>query len=176
MSSDRPAGATQADQADRWVVQFTTSASASADAHALAHVGRVRFDLVVDGVALVVSVFLLATGATVFGLIIGLIALLSLVGSRFHPLRRALIAWRFRTILGQPSTVTIDETGLRSENALGVSFMPWSSVSAVRSTSRTLAFFRDHVLLGYVPSSAFESPVIQEQVAAFARSRISPSR
>ena len=160
------------DSADRWVVRFTTTAAASADAHALSREGIVRLDLVVDVVALVVGVILIAIDLAIFGVIIMIIAALSLIGSRYHPIQRAIIGWRLRAILGHPSTVTIDETGLRSESALGVSFLPWSSITAVRSTSRTLAFFRDHVLLGYVPSSAFASPAVQDQAAAFARSRI----
>ena len=89
-----------------------------------------------------------------------------------HPLQRALIAVRFRSILGRATTVTIDDDGIRSENELGTSFLPWSSVDTVHSTRRTVAFFRGPVLLSYVPSSAFGSPEVQGAVAAFAVTRI----
>jgi hypothetical protein len=45
-------------------------------------------------------------------------------------------------------------------------------VTAVRSNSRTVALFRDNLLLGYVPASAFSSPGHQVQVVAFAQSRL----
>ena len=55
---------------------------------------------------------------------------------------------------------------------MGSSFIPWSSITVVRSTDRTVAFFRDRVLMGYIPSSAFASRDAQEGLVAFARARI----
>ena len=153
-------------------MSFQTTAKASADAHALGQVGLARFDLIIDTVALVLAIVLLVTGNTVLGAVVAVIAGLSLVGSRFHPLQRAIIAMRFRSILGRTTEVTIEEEGLRFENPLGSSFVPWSSITAVRSNSQTVAFFRDRVLLGYIPSSAFDSPTTQAKVANLVRSRM----
>ena len=72
--------------------------------------------------------------------------------------------------------MTIDDEGLRFENPLASSFVPWSSVTAVRSNSQTVAFFRDRVLVGYIPSAAFASPAAQAKVAAFALTRIASPR
>ena len=157
---------------DGQALRFQTTAEASANAHALTQVGLARFDLIVDGVALVLALVLLATGYIVLGVAVIVVAGLSLAGSRFHPLQRALISMRFRSILGQTTEVTIEDEGLRFVNPVGSSFVPWSSINAVRSNSQTVAFFRDRILLGYIPSIAFQSPAAQSKVVAFAQSRI----
>lgn len=160
---------------DRQMLRFQTTAKASADAHALARVGLAQLDLIIDGVALLLALILFVAGS-LWGVIIAVSAGLSLAGSRFHPLQRALIAMRFRTILGRMTEVTIDDEGLRFENSLASSFVPWSSITAVRSNSQTVAFFHDQVLLGYVPSAAFASPRAQADVVASADARIAASR
>jgi hypothetical protein len=154
-----------------FVVRFTTTAQASADAHALARPGQARFDLIVDAVALGISVVLLAAG-NLLGLVVAAIALVSLAGSRSHPLQRTLIAIRFRAYLGRATTVTVDDEGMHFENDLATSLVPWSSVDRVRWNKRTVAFFHGRALLGYVPSSAFASPTAQADVVAYATSRI----
>jgi hypothetical protein len=156
----------------RHAVHFTTSAKASADAHAVAGPGLARFDLIVDSLALVLAVVMVATGFALLGAIVAVIAVLSLLGSRYHPIQRALLAIRFKALLGQATTVSAADDGLRFENELGSSFIPWSSITVVRSTDRTVAFFRDRVLMGYIPSSAFASRDAQEELVAFARARI----
>ncbi len=160
------------ESSDRHAFRFTTTAKASADAHALTHVRLVRFDLIVDVVGLLLGLVLLATDNVLLGVAVMVIAGLSLAGSRFHPLQRALIAIRFRSLLGQATQVTIDDEGLRFDNPLGTSFVPWSSITAVRSNKETVAFFRDRVLMGYVPSSAFASQAAQAKLVDFAKSRI----
>ncbi len=160
---------------DHQVLRFKTTAKASADAHALAGVGLARFDLIVDGAALVLALVLIATGSVPLGVFVAVVAMLSLAGSRFHPLQRALIAVRYRSVLGRTTEVTIEDGGLRFENPLGSSFVPWSSITAVRSNRQTVAFFRDRVLLGYIPSAAFDSPAAQARVANLVADRIKPA-
>jgi hypothetical protein len=155
-----------------FVLHFTTTAQASADAHALARPGLARFDLLVDAAALVLAAVLLVLGYPWLGLLVAVIAAVSLLGRRSHPLQRAMIAFRFRSILGRATTVTIDDDGIHSENELGTSSVRWSSVDTVHSTRRTVAFFRGPVLLAYVPASAFASPEAQGAVATFAVARI----
>jgi Bacterial PH domain len=158
------------------VLRFQTTAKASADAHALGQVGLARFDLIIDAVALVTAIVLLATGNTVLGAVVAVIAGLSLLGRRSHPLQRAIIAMRFRSFLGRTTEVTIADDGLHFANPLGTSIVPWSSITAVRSNSQTVAFFRDRVLLGYIPSSAFDSLAAQANVVHLAQTRIDRGR
>jgi hypothetical protein len=167
-TSDTPAAAS----GPPFVLHFTTTAQASTDAHALARPGLSRFDLIVDAIGLLLAAVLLVAGNVLLGLLVAVVAVVSLLGRRSHPLQRALIAVRFRSILGRVTTVTIDDDGIRSENELGTSFLPWSSVDTVHSTRRTVAFFRGPVLLSYVPASAFGSAETQGAVAAFAVARI----
>ena len=88
---------------------------------------------------------LLAAG-NLLGLVVAAIALVSLAGSRSHPLQRTLIALRFRDYLGRATTVTIDVDGVRFENDLASSLVPWSSVDRVRWNSRTVAIFHGRSL------------------------------
>jgi hypothetical protein len=172
LTAPRVQGDEPVESPDGQTLRFQTTAKASADARALTHVGLARFDLIIDGVAVVLALVLLATGNVLLGVAVIVIAGLSLAGSRSHPLQRALIAIRFRSMLGQTTEVTIEDGGLRFVNPWTSSFVPWSSINAIRFNSRTVAFFRDRVLLGYIPSIAFESPAAQSRVVAFAQSRI----
>jgi hypothetical protein len=160
---------------DARVYRFETSAKASADARALEGPGLARFDLILDAVALVAAVVLVATGNVLLGLLVAGIALLSLVGARFHPLQRVILERRYGSLLGQVTEVTIDGEGVRFENPLGSSFVPWETVTAVRTSRDTVAFFRGNALLGSLPASSFDSPAEQAEVVAFAEGRIAPS-
>jgi hypothetical protein len=164
------------ESSDRQTFRFVTTAKASADAHALAHVGLVRYDLIVDVAAFCLGVVLLATSYDFLGAAVIVIAVLSLAAGRFHPLQRVLIGLRFRSLLGQATEVTIEDDGLRFENPLATSFVRWSSMTAVRSNKETVAFFRGRILMGYIPSSAFESPVAQAKLVDFAKASIAPAR
>ena len=113
-----------------------------------------------------------ALGLPILGVIVFAVAVLSLLGSVFHPFQRAIISMRARPMLGKEARVTFDGEGARFDGELGTTFVPWSSVTTVRSNSRTVALFRDNVLLGYLPASAFLSPGHQAQVVAFAQSRL----
>jgi hypothetical protein len=155
-----------------FVLRFTTTAQASADAHALARPSLARFDLIVDGLALVLAVALFLAGYPLFALLVAAIAVVSLAGRRSHPLQRAIIALRFKSLLGRTTTITIGEDGIRAEGELGTSFVPWSSIDTVHSTRRTVAFFRGPILVAYVPASSFPSPGAQGAVASFAVTRI----
>ncbi len=157
---------------DRHEMRFITTAAASADARALSSPRLLRLDLVADVIGLGLAVLMFALGFPILSVIVLVIAALSLLGSVFHPLQRAIISVRFRPMLGKEARVMFDGEGARFDGELGTTFVPWSSVTTVRSNSRTVALFRDKVLLGYLPASAFSSPGHQAQVVAFAQSRL----
>ena len=161
-----------ADHPARYALQFQTTAKAAADANALSGLGFARFDLIVDILAMVLAVLVAATGNVAIGAVVFAIAALSLLTARIHPIQRALIALRHRSLLGQATDVTMDDEGYRLENPLGSSYVPWSTVTDVRANDQTVAFFRDRALVGYVPAIAFASPDEQARVVDFARSRI----
>jgi hypothetical protein len=160
------------DGPNRFVLHFQTTAKAAADANALSGLGFARFDLIVDVLAMVLAVLVAATGFLVMGTVVFAIAALSLMTARIHPIQRALIAIRHRSLLGQPTDAIMDDEGFRLQNRLGSSYVPWSTVTDVRTNDQTAAFFRDRALVGYVPAIAFASPEEQARVVDFARSRV----
>ena len=153
------------------VLTFETSARASADAHALSHVGLAQFDLIADVAALILGTWLLAQ-SSIWGVALLVISALSLIGTRWHPFQRWLIVRRFGSLLGQRTRVTTADAGVTFTNALGSSTVPWASMTAVRSNERTVAFFRGRLLLGYVPAEAFTGPEAQATFVAEAGARI----
>jgi hypothetical protein len=157
---------------EHFEVRFITSAEASVDARALANPTLARVDLLVDVIALGLAPVSLAVGYQILGVIVLVIALLSLLGRHSHPFQRAVISMRARSVLGRETRVTLDETGAHFESGLGTAFVPWSSVTDVRANHRTVALFRDRLLLGYVPASAFSSVDQQHEAVAFARSKV----
>lgn len=160
----------------RQVLRFQTTAKASADAHALVNPRWAKLDILADGIAFVSGLVLLAAGQPFgmqpFGIVLIGSAALALASTRFHPLQRWLISWRFRSLLGKTTEVTIDDRGLDFANPLATTFVPWSSITVVRSNDQTVAFIRDRVLVGYIPSSAFASPRAQAEVVEFATRRV----
>ena len=100
------------------------------------------------------------------------LAVLSLAGTRSHFMQRAVIALRYRSLLGRTTTVTIDTEGVRLENPLASSFVPWSTITQVRSNDQTVVFLHDSVMVGYVPSLAFGSSAAQMKLVTYARARI----
>jgi len=162
--------------ADPQVLRFRTTAKASADARALAGSGLARgVDLVMDGIGLVAAVLLLVGGYVILGLALAVGVAISVASRRVHPLQRAVIALRLRSILGRTTEVTVDDDGLHFTNPPSSSFVPWSSVTAVRSNAQTVIFLHDGVILGYIPSVAFASPGVQATVESFALSRLAAS-
>lgn len=158
--------------ADRRVFRFETTAKASADANALAFDGLRKFDVVIDAVALALALVLILGGYPLPGAVVALVAVLSLISGRFHPLHRTVTRIRFGSLLGQPTEVTIDGEGVHFENPLGSSFVPWSTVTTVKSNAETVALFRDRALVGYIPATAFETAAEQASVVAIANERI----
>ena len=149
---------------------FVTTAKASADAHALVGQRLGQLDIVIDSAAVLFGLLIAILGQP-FGLLLAGVAAVALATTRVHPVQRWLIAKRFRSLLGRTTTVTVGVEGVRFESELGSGFMPWSSVTAVRSNTETVAFIRDRVLLGYIPASAFESAAVKAEVVAYANER-----
>lgn len=152
-------------------LRFVTSVQAALDARGLLGARLKRIDVIVDVAALVLGL-LAAAGGYPLGLLIAFGAAMFLVGTRFQPLQRWLIARNSRSLLGRTIDISVETDGLRSTGELGTSFFPWSTLTAVRSDARTVIFMRDRVLLAYVPASSFSSPAHQAEIIRYARERI----
>jgi hypothetical protein len=177
MSSDPNVSATEPSMPLR--LSFVTTAQASADAHALARPRLNAFDRSADIVACLVGLLTIVMGVAwssvamcAVGVVLLVVATLSVIGTRSHPFQRWVISRRFGSVLGQGTDVTVDERGLGLSNSLATMFMPWSAITTVRSTPRTVVFFRGPLLVGYIPASAFESRRAQASAAAFAAAHI----
>jgi hypothetical protein len=151
-------------------VTFETSAKASADARALANRGWTRIDVVVDAVAVGVGLAFIGSGQWL-GIVLVLLALIALISTRFHPLQRWLIGWRFRSLLGKTTVVTIEDEGVRFANEIGTSIVLWSAMTAIRSNDVTTIFVRDRTMLGYIPAEAFPSAQTRAEFIQFAEIR-----
>jgi len=156
----------------RLVVRFVTSAKASTDARALANSGWTRIDVIVDSIAILVGLAFVASGQTL-GLVLVVLALIALASTRWHPLQRWIISWRFRSFLGKGTVVTIDDEGVRFANEVGTSLVPWTAVTKVRSNDVTTIFVRDRAMLGYIPADAFPSAQTRADFIESARGRLS---
>lgn len=156
------------------VVRFVTTAKASADARALVNTGWTRIDVIVDAVAIAVGLAFVASGH-LLGLLLVVGALIALASTRLHPVQRWLISWRFRSLLGKTTVVTVDDEGVRFANEIGTSLIPWAAITAIRSNTVTTAFIRDRVLLGYIPADAFSTAQTRTEFIEFATGQLTVS-
>jgi hypothetical protein len=150
--------------------EFTTSVDAAVDARRLLGRGGNRIDLVIDVAAIVAGLVLVALGQLLLGAVLVVLASAFLVLSA--PLQRAAMSRQARSMLGRRTRVTIDDTAVRMSGDLGSVEIPWSSVTDVRASDRTVILVRDRLLVGYVPSSAFDSPAEQAAFVRFAAQRV----
>ena len=162
-------------ESPRRVVRFVTSSRASADARALVNSGWTRIDVIVDAVAIVIGLAFVASGQWL-GLVLVVLALVALASTRWRPVQRWLISWRFRSFLGKPTVVTIDDEGVRFANEVGTSVIVWSAITAIRSNDATTIFVRDRTMLGYIPAAAFPSAQARAESIEFAKGRLTVGR
>jgi len=155
---------------------FVTTAKAAVDARALAHPRLLTLDVVLDCAAIAVAVVLLAAGMPQLGLAIGAIGGLSLAGARWHPLQRWLLRLRSGALLDRTLSVTLEAGGVRYDSPLGTSFTPWDALTDVRVDARSVAFFHESMLTGYLPTEAFPSIEVRDRAIALARARIAAAR
>ena len=151
--------------------QFVTSAQAAVDARVLLNHRINRLHLVGDSFFLVVGLALLLAGQLI-GLPIAGVSGAMLAASQVQPVQRWMIARQARSLLGKRSEVTVSPAGLHFVGELATMDIPWSSLTEVRSNTRTVIFVRDRVLAGYIPASAFQAPAEQAELVRFAEGRI----
>jgi hypothetical protein len=152
--------------------QFVTTVQASLDARAVSYDARLnRLDLIAGALALLIGLGLAASGY-LFGLVIAIGAVLFFISRRLQPIQRWLIARDGRSLLGKRTEVTVGTDGFQFSNEVATSYVPWSSLTAVRSNTRTVLFLIDRVIAGYIPASAFSSPDEQAEVVRFVEDRI----
>jgi hypothetical protein len=59
---------------------------------------------------------------------------------------------------------------------LTTSRVPWSTITSVRSSDRSILFYRDRTPLGYLPAVAFRGDAERQRFVEYARQRAASSR
>jgi hypothetical protein len=118
-------------------------------------------------------------GATLFalgdrGLSLVLILLSPLQVVVFTIVSSLTIRWTFRrnSRMFGPRTVTIDETGISSDHALGHNEAKWSSYQDFKETKNLFLLYHSADLIGILPKRAFASQAELEQFRALVTSKI----
>jgi hypothetical protein len=158
--------------APTWTFHWVTSARLILDARAV--LGNPRLDMAQFAVvlALVIAGMAGAVAGYVIGSFVAIFGVLFLVYSYVEP----ILIWRIKrrrgSLLGQPLTVVVDGSGLRSTSEFCSGQILWTAVTSVRSTDRIVLFMRGPATLAYIPAAAFASATERAEVVAFARSRL----
>ena len=152
---------------------YTTTLDAAVDARAVLGSRMASIDRVIDVLALLTGALLIAQGYPIGALfVIG--ALVFLVFDR--PIRRMILGYQSRGMIGQRTLVRIDDDAIHASNDLGSATIPWSSLTAVRSDTKTVIFVRDRLLIFYMPAEAFRSDAERSAFEEAARDRIASAR
>jgi hypothetical protein len=173
-SNGRPTGGTRNGHLRR--LEFVSTAQMSLDARAVLVDLRLKTFHLVGDLALVVGGIAFGLAGYPLGYLVAIFGALLLVFSQIDPVQRWQVRRYYASLLGQPVTVGVDDTGLRFTNPLAASQVPWSTLTSVRSTDESVVFLRERAILGYVPVSAFRSKEDALAFVTFARERIGVER
>ena len=160
----------------RHQVEFVTTAQMSVDARAAAGGMTMNTFHFVADIALIAIGVAFALVGYVLGYLFVICGVLFLVFGQAAPFQRWLVARHYGALLGQPVTVDIDELGLQFATPLTTSRTPWSAITSLRATDRSILFYRDRTPLGYLPAAAFKSDVERQAFVDFARRHAASSR
>ncbi len=152
---------------------YTTTLDAAVDARALLGSRMASIDRVIDVIALLTGVLLIAQGYPIGSLfVVG--GLGFLVFDR--PIRRMILGYRSRGMVGQQTLVRVDDDAIHASNDLGSATIPWSSLTAVRADAKTVILVREGLLIFYLPAEAFRSDAERSAFEEAARDHIAHAR
>lgn len=157
-------------------LEFVSTAQMSVDAQAAVGSPTMSTVHLVGDVALIVVGVAFAVVGFVIGYFFIILGLIFLFFSQVAPFQRWMIRRYRGSLLDQPVTVEISDEAIRFATPLWSTTMPWSTLTALRTSDRSIVFMRDRSPLGYLPAAAFAGP--QERVAfiEYARGRIAANR
>lgn len=162
-------------EAPRYLIRFQQSFESALEAGRFFQARVYRMVYIGFGTGLVAGGVLILFNPTA-GILIMVFSGLMLITTRLELLDRFIGRRRFRSVLDQPIQMSLGEEGIHLEGPLATSYMPWPSLTEVRSNDRTVLFIRDQILLAYAPAAAFASADERAEVIAFARERIAAAR
>jgi len=112
----------------------------------------------------------------VLGYLLVIFGVLFLFIGQATPFQRWLVTRHQGALLGQPATVDIDDDGIQFATPLTTSHVPWSTITSLRVSDRSIVFYRDRTAIGYLPAAAFNSDVERQAFVAYARRQAASSR
>lgn len=119
-----------------------------------------------------IAIAIVLTNLIVFGAVLAIIGVITLVVSG-DPIQRWLLQREGRSVLGGFTDIHLTDEGITSRTPLGEGSIPWAAVTAVRESERIVVFMRDRIPIAYIPDSSFESPARRAEIMAYARERMS---
>jgi ABC-type multidrug transport system fused ATPase/permease subunit len=151
---------------------FVTTAQMSVDARAALGSPTMQTVHLVGDIALIAVGAALAVAGAVVGYFFVILGLIFLFLSQVAPFQRWLVNRYRRSLLNQPVTVDIDDEALHFATPLATTTIPWSTITQLRATDRSIVFLRDGSPITYLPTAAFPTPADREALIEYARARI----
>lgn len=157
--------------ATRYHLEFVTTAQMSVDAQsAVGSPTMSTFHLIGDTAVIIVGL-VLALAGYVLGYLAVIVGVLFLFVSQVAPFQRWLVTRYRGEMLGQPVTVDVDDVELRYTSPLTSATVPWTTITDVRASDRSVAFLRGRSPVGYLPAEAFVSDADRLAFVEYARQR-----
>ena len=151
---------------------FVTTAQMSVDAQAALGSPTMQTVHLVGDLAVVAVGAVLAIAGAVIGYFFVILGLIFLFVSQVAPFQRWRVTHYRRALLNQPVTVDIDDEALRFTTPLMTSAVPWSTLTELRTSDRSVVFLREKSPITYLPTAAFATPADREAFVEYARARI----
>jgi hypothetical protein len=155
----------------RYHLEFVTTAQMSVDAQSAAGSPTMNMFHVIGDTAVIIVGLVFAFAGYVLGYLAIIVGVLFLFVSQVAPFQRWLVTRYRGEMLGQPVTVDIDDSELRFTSPLISTTVPWSTITEVRASDRSVAFLRGRSPVGYLPAVAFAGDSDRLAFVEYARRR-----
>lgn len=158
------------------VIRYEITAQGAVDANRTAQARFLTGYRLVCLVAIGVAGLIAATLDLGLGLTIAVVASLLLATTATTALDRLLVRRNARSVLGGTTELSLDAQGITFSSPLSSGTMPWSSLTTVRASERSIVWMCDRLFLAWAPTSAVGTPEDVAAVVAFSRERIAAVR
>lgn len=161
--------------APTYVIRYTLTFGAALEAGRFFQARLYRWYLLAAGAGLlagaVVSVYYPPVGLAIVGACAALVLM-----AKFAVMDRVFGRRQLRGLIGRTVELALRDGGIAWEGPLSSGHIPWTSITEVRTSRRTVLFVGDRLLLAYAPADAFATPGEQAEVIAYARRQIAAAR
>lgn len=154
-----------------YVIRYEQTFDTGLEAGRFFQASLVRRIYLASGAGLLVGGLLMSQNLSV-GLTVLLFSAFMILTTRFAVVDRLFGRRQFKSVIGRPVVLTLDDNGILLDGPQATSHIPWSSITEVRANPRTVLFVRDKMLLAYAPAASFATPSEQAAVVAYSRKQI----